>query len=73
VTDSHDDPIPAVPLVGRFTWRGLRRELPVLSSVDWRAGLVAVLAFVLTFVWKRGMVTTLAACVLAGAALSALG
>ncbi|MFO1092981.1 MAG: chromate efflux transporter [Planctomycetaceae bacterium] len=58
--------------VEKFQWRGLYWELPVWSSLDVRAGLVAVLALLLTFVWKRGMVTTLAACVLAGAALYSL-
>jgi chromate transporter len=59
-------------VVESFTWRGLHLELPVLSSFDWRSGLIALLAFALTFVWKRSMATTLAACILAGAALYAV-
>jgi chromate transporter len=55
--------------VKKSEWHGLHGELPVLSSFDWRAGAIAVLAFLLTFLWKRGMVTTLATCTLAGAAL----
>jgi chromate transporter len=57
--------------VPKYTWHGLHWELPVLSSFDWRSGLIALLAFALTFVWKRGMIVTLAACVAAGAAMYA--
>ena len=39
---------------------------PTWSSLDVRAAVIASLALALTFYWKRGMVTTLAACVAVG-------
>jgi chromate transporter len=36
--------------------------LPVLSTFDWRAGLIAAIALVLMFALNRGIVTTLAVC-----------
>ena len=57
--------------VETFAWGGVAVETPVLSTFDWRTGAVALLAFVLTFVAKRGMATTLMSCVLVGAALYA--
>jgi len=36
--------------------------MPVLATFDWRAGLIAVVAAVLIFAFKRGIVATLAVC-----------
>lgn len=44
----------------------LRLLLPAWSSFDLRSALIALLGMALTFYWKRGMVTTLTVCVLAG-------
>ena len=41
-------------------------DLPVAASFDWRAGLLAVLALVLVFVLRRGVLTTLAVTAAAG-------
>jgi chromate transporter len=49
-----------------------RFQLPDWPSLDWRAALIGVFAFVLIFAWKRGIVTTLAACALAGLVLGSL-
>lgn len=46
----------------------LKLTVPVWSMIDWGAVLIATLAMLLTFRWKRGMVTTLAACVVVGVA-----
>lgn len=46
----------------------LKLTAPVWSTIDWGAVLIATLAMLLTFHWKRGMVTTLAACVVVGLA-----
>lgn len=46
----------------------LKLTVPVWSTIDWGAVLIATLATLLTFRWKRGMVTTLAACVVVGVA-----
>jgi chromate transporter len=51
----------------------LRLQVPDLSSFDWRAALIAVLAIVLIFRMKRGLVLVLAVCAAAGLALSQLG
>lgn len=48
---------------------GLRLLVPDWSTFDWAACCVAVLAMLMTFVWKRGMATTLAVCSLVGIAL----
>ena len=45
---------------------------PVLSSLDPRAAGIALLAALMLFRWKRGIIETLALCALAGLALSAL-
>lgn len=44
----------------------LKLTVPVWSTIDWGAVLIASLAMLLTFCWKRGMVTTLAASVIVG-------
>jgi chromate transporter len=44
----------------------LKLTVPLWSTIDWGAVLIASLAMLLTFRWKRGMVTTLAACVVVG-------
>ncbi len=49
----------------------IRLFQPIWSSFDGRVALLTTLAMVLTFVWQRGMVTTLATCVIAGFALFA--
>lgn len=46
--------------------------LPVPASLDWRAALIAAGAVAMLFGLRRGIMTTLAACALAGLALSAL-
>jgi chromate transporter len=46
--------------------------LPMLASLDWRAGGIAVLAALMLFRWRRGIIETLALCALAGLALSAV-
>ncbi|TIT13632.1 MAG: chromate transporter, partial [Mesorhizobium sp.] len=47
-------------------------EVPVPSSLDWRAALLSVAAMVAMFRLKLGMLPTLAASALAGLFLSAL-
>jgi chromate transporter len=56
-------------------WRAgpLAVELPILASFDARAGLLAVLAGLLLFTTRAGVVTTLAVCAGAGLALGASG
>ena len=46
----------------------LKLTVPVWSTIDWGAVLIATLAMLLTFCWNRGMVTTLVACVVVGMA-----
>lgn len=48
---------------------GLRLQIPEWGSFNMTACAVAVLAFLLTFRWKRGMATTLAVCCVVGAVL----
>ncbi|MCB4768380.1 chromate efflux transporter [Ancylobacter sp. Lp-2] len=48
---------------------GLRPDLPVLASVDWRAALLAVGALVATLWFRLGLFATLAGCALAGIVL----
>ena len=48
---------------------GMRLLIPDVSTVDLPACIVAMLACLLTFYWKRGMVVTLAASALFGVAL----
>lgn len=47
----------------------LRLFHPMVASFDIRVAMIAGLAMLLTFYWKRGMVTTLAACVVLGMGL----
>ncbi len=47
-------------------------ELPQLSTFEWRAGLVTLLAMTLVFIWNRGMLVTLATCIVAGLGLIAM-
>jgi chromate transport protein ChrA len=53
------------------TWQygNLRIQLPEFATLQLAVLVVAVLAFLLTFYWKRGMAATLAICALAGAAV----
>ncbi|BCG92562.1 chromate efflux transporter [Mesorhizobium sp. 131-2-1] len=51
---------------------GLGMEIPVLSSLDWRAALLSIAAMVAMLRLKVGMLPTLAASALAGLALQAL-
>lgn len=55
--------------VQEFHLGPVRLFRPALASFDIRVAIIAALAMALTFYWKRGMVTTLAACVVAGMAL----
>jgi chromate transporter len=52
---------------------GLRLELPVLASTDWRAALLASAAIVAMLRFKVGMITTLAICALSSVLLSVGG
>ena len=51
---------------------GLRPDLPVLGSVDWRAALLAAAAMVAMLWFRLGMFTTLAGCAFAGIVLRLL-
>lgn len=51
---------------------GLAPDVPVLSSLDWRAAVLSAAALVAMLRFKAGMLPTLAACALAGVALSYL-
>ncbi|TIW19509.1 MAG: chromate efflux transporter [Mesorhizobium sp.] len=57
---------------GKVASVGWGVEVPVLSSLDWRAALLSVAAMVAMFRLKLGMLPTLAASALAGLFLSAL-
>ena len=50
-------------------YSGMRFHVPEWGSINVAACAVAVLAFLLTFYWKRGMATTLAVCCVVGAVL----
>ncbi|MDX1965752.1 MAG: chromate transporter, partial [Planctomycetaceae bacterium] len=50
------------------TWGPLHVQIPVLSSLNLPAAVIAMLAMLLTFRWKLGMVWTLSISTLAGAA-----
>lgn len=54
-------------------WHGIGVDLPVFSSIDWRAAVLSAMAMLAMFRLKLGMLTTLAMCGLAGMVLSALG
>lgn len=51
---------------------GMRPEIPVLASVDWRAALLSALAIVALLRFKVGMIPTLAGAALAGLLLTYL-
>ena len=48
-------------------------DVPVLSSIDWRAAVLAALAMVLVFRLKLGVIRTLAVCAAGGVALKMVG
>ncbi|MER8489897.1 chromate efflux transporter [Mesorhizobium australicum] len=52
---------------------GLGMNVPVLSSIDWRAALLSVAAMVAILKLKTGVLPTLAGCALAGVLLLAAG
>ncbi|RUU77329.1 chromate transporter, partial [Mesorhizobium sp. M7A.F.Ca.MR.362.00.0.0] len=52
---------------------GLGMNVPVLSSIDWRAALLSVAAMVAILKLKVGMLPTLALSALAGVLLAAAG
>lgn len=54
-------------------WHGIETDVPVLSSIDWRAAVLSAMAMFAMFRLKLGMLPTLAVCGLAGMVLSALG
>lgn len=54
-------------------WRGIGPDLPVLSSIDWRAAALSAMAMIAMFRLRLGMLPTLAICGLAGMVLAALG
>jgi chromate transporter len=59
--------------VGEATFGPLRFDWPELASFDWRAGLLAALAFVLAFGAKWGVLRLLGVSALGGLALSLAG
>lgn len=59
--------------VRTFDIFGIGLELPVPSSIDWRAAILVTAAMIAMLRFKIGMIATLAACALAGLALSGLG
>lgn len=50
----------------------MKLPVPVWSTLDWRASLIAVVAFVLIFRFKRGMLQTLGVCAALGILLTVL-
>ncbi|MFG1352183.1 hypothetical protein [Xanthobacter autotrophicus] len=54
-------------------WHGIEPDLPLLSSIDRRAAVLAAVAMFAMFRLKLEMLPTLAVCGLAGMVLSALG
>jgi chromate transporter len=59
--------------VGELSAGPLRLSWPELASFDWRAGLLALLAFTLAFAAKWGVLRLLAVCAGGGLALSLVG
>ncbi|WP_082745576.1 chromate efflux transporter [Erythrobacter sp. CCH5-A1] len=59
--------------VGEVQAGPLRFDWPELASFDWRAGLLAALAFALAFGAKSGVLRLLAVCAAGGLALGLLG
>ena len=53
-------------------WHGIGPDLPLLSSINWRAAALSAMAQLAMFRLELGMLPTLAACG-AGVALAALG
>ena len=53
-------------------WHGIEPDLPLLSSIDWRAAVLAAVAMFAMFRLKLGMLPTLAICGFAGVVLSGL-
>ncbi len=51
---------------------GMKLPVPVWSTLDWRAALIAVVAFALIFRFKRGMFQTLGLCAALGILLTVL-
>lgn len=51
---------------------GVGPDLPVLSSIDWRAAALSLAAVIAMLRFKTGMIPTLAACALAGLVLKHL-
>ncbi|MBP2151300.1 hypothetical protein [Xanthobacter flavus] len=62
-----------LPAGGELDWRGIGPDLPVLSSIDWRAAALSAMAIIAMFRLRLGMLPTLAACGVAGMVLAALG
>ena len=58
--------------VRSFDILGVGPDLPVLGSIDWRAAALAAAAMVAMLRFKVGMISTLAACALAGVVLGQL-
>lgn len=58
--------------VRAFRLFGIGPDLPVLSSIDWRAALLAAAAIVAMLRFKVGMIPTLAVCAAAGVGLQML-
>ena len=58
--------------VRRFELFGVGPDLPILTSLDWRAALLAAAAMIAMLRFKAGMLPTLAACALAGVLLGYL-
>jgi chromate transporter len=52
-----------------FDMFGIGPDVPVLTSIDWRAALLAAAAMIAMLRFKAGMIVTLAACALAGVVL----
>lgn len=50
----------------------IQLDVPTLSSIDWRATLLAILAMIAMFRFHLGMIPTLIACAIGGVVLSAL-
>ncbi|MFG1377351.1 hypothetical protein [Xanthobacter autotrophicus] len=54
-------------------WHGIGPDLPVLSSIDWRAAVLSAMAMLAMFRLRLGMLPTLAICNLAAMVLLASG
>ncbi len=58
--------------VDEWSAAGMTIPIPDVATLDWPPLGLTVLALLLTFLWKRGMATTLAVCALLGLALQML-